>query len=325
MKYKDYYKILGLEQDASQKEIKKAFRKLAAKYHPDKKPGDEKAEEKFKEINEAYEVLSDPEKRKKYDRLGANWEAFQQGGGHWQQYAGQGGRGGSQTFFFERDPSEFFAQGGGRSGFSSFFDLFFNEADRNRGSFESFSGRRQDNARAFKGQDIEAEMPITLLEAYQGSKRTFELNGKKMRINIKPGAYHNQRLRLKGKGQPGVGGDHAGDLFIVLKIQPDARFKREGNDLVYEAPVDLYTAILGGKIEVPTMSGAVKLSIPKGTEANTTLRLKSKGMPLYGREKEFGNLLIKVKVKLPKNLTVEEEKLFKKLKSLRAQKSATTN
>lgn len=316
MNYKDYYKILGVKKDASQKEIKKAYRKLAAKYHPDKNQGDKAAEEKFKEINEANEVVGNPEKRKKYDTLGSNWEAYQQGGGDWEQYQQgrpRGGRGGGQSFTFEGDPSEFF----GNSGHSSFFDMFFG------GGGEGFSnqGRGQ---RSFKGQSVEAEMPFTLLEAYQGSKRTFELSGKKMRITIKPGAYDGQRLRLKGKGRPGANGGAAGDLFIILKIQPDPRFERVGDDLKFNAKVDLYTAILGGKIEVPTMTNSVKMPIPKGSETGKTLRLKGKGMPKYGKEKEHGHLLVKLNVVLPKNLTAEEEELFKKLQTLRMKDAVTT-
>ncbi len=317
MKYTDYYKILGVSKDASQKEIKKAYRKLAAKYHPDKNPDDKAAEEKFKEANEANEVLSDPEKRKKYDTLGENWQAYQQGGGDWQQYTQQGQRGrrgGGQSFTFEGDPSDFFDS----SGHSSFFDMFFGEGR------ESFSSRGQRQQRAFKGQSIEAEMPITLQEAYEGSQRTFELNGKKMRITIKPGAYDQQRLRLKGKGYPGANGGTAGDLFIILKMLPDSRFKREGDDLILNTNVDLYTAILGGKIEVPTMTGNVKMPIPKGSESGKILRLKNKGMPVYGKKNEYGHLLVKLKVTLPKNLTSEEEALFQKLEKIRNKETIKT-
>lgn len=316
MDYQDYYKVLGVSKDATQKDIKKAYRKLASKYHPDKNQGDTASEAKFKEINEANEVLSDPEKRKKYDTLGANWKSYQQGGGDWQQYANQSRPGGGQSFTFEGDPSDFF--GGGDH--SSFFDMFFGG-----GGAEGFSGRRQRRHRTTRGQNVEAELPITLLEAYQGSKRTFELDGKKMRITIKPGSYDSQRLRLKGKGRPGVGGGTAGDLYIVLKVQPDSRFQRKGDDLTYEANVDLYTAILGGKIEVQTMSGAVKLPIPKGSETGKTLRLKGKGMPIYGKSNQFGNLLVKLKVNLPKDLTSEEQALFEQLKNMRSGKRASAS
>ncbi len=304
MNYKDYYKILGVSKDASQKEIKKAYRKLAAKYHPDKNPDDKAAEEKFKEANEANEVLGDPEKRKKYDTLGKNWEAYQQGGGDWRQYAQQDRPGGGRSFTFEGDASDFF----GSSGHSSFFDMFFGEGGGRR------RGGRQT---AFRGQDMEAALQITLLEAYQGSKRTFELNGKKMRISIKPGAYDGQRLRLKGKGQPGAGGGSPGDLYIILKIQPESRFQRKGDDLTYTANIDLYTAILGGQIEVPTMTYPLKMTIPKGSESGKILRLKGKGMPKYGKPNEQGNLLVKLNVAFPKNLTAEEEILFKKLQTIR--------
>jgi curved DNA-binding protein len=311
MTYKDYYKTLGVSKDASQKEIKKAYRKLAAKYHPDKNPDDKTAEEKFKEINEAHEVLGDPEKRKKYDVLGENWSAYQQGGGDWQQYTrSKQDRPGGQTYYYEGDPSEFF----GGDDQSSFFEMFFGKG-----------GARQGGRRAFKGQDVEAEMPITLLEAYQGSKRTFEWNGKKMRITIKPGAYDGLKLKIKGRGRPGTNGGAAGDLFIILRTQPDPRFQRVGDDLLYEAEIDLYTAVLGGKIEIPTMTGPVKMNMPKGTESGKTLRLKGKGMPKYKNPNVFGSLLVKLSVRLPKDLTTEEEVLFEKLRNLRTKKSAAFN
>jgi len=306
MKYKDYYKILNVSQDATQKEIKKSFRKLAATYHPDKNIGDKKAEAKFKEINEANEVLSNPEKRQKYDTLGQNWEAYQQGGNDSQQYAQRGQRSGGQSFTFEGNPSDFF--GGGDH--SSFFEMFFG----GEGGQGFGRGRQQS---AFQGQSIEAEMPITLLEAYEGSKRTFELNGNKMRISIKPGAYDGQRLRIKGKGYPGSNGGKPGDLFIILKVQPDHRFQRKGNDLIINADINLYTAILGGKIEVPTITGPVILPIPKGSSTGKTLRLKGKGMPKYKNPKVYGNLLIKLNIVMPKNITKEEEALFLKLQAIR--------
>ncbi|WP_286814312.1 MULTISPECIES: J domain-containing protein [unclassified Maribacter] len=308
MEYKDYYKILGVDKNATPKDIKKAYRKLAAKYHPDKTKGDKAAEEKFKEVNEANEVLSNAEKREKYDTLGANWQAYDQADGDWRQYAQQQPNG-QNSYYYEGDPSEFFGGEGGEGGFSSFFEQFF-------GGRGAEGGRQQRSSRGFAGGDIEAELPITLLEAYQGSKRTFELNGQKLRITIKPGSYDGLKLKIKGKGHPGANGGSKGDLYISLLIQPDPRFERKGNDLWVSKTIDLYTAILGGKIEIPTLTGSVNMSVPKATDNGKTLRLKGKGMPIYGA-KSFGDLMVKIQVTLPKNLSAEEEELFKKLKDIR--------
>ncbi len=313
MKYKDYYKILGVNKHSSQKDIKKAFRKLAAKYHPDKNPGDKKAEEKFKEINEANEVLGDAEKRKKYNALGANWKAYEQGGGDWRRYA-QRPSGGSRTYTFQGDPSGFFGQSGPESsGFSSFFERFFGA-----GGADPFSqGGQSRRTASLKGQDVQAEMPITLLEAYSGSKRSFELNGQKMRITIKPGSKSGQRLKIKGRGNPSPHGGPPGDLYIKLVCSTDARFKRNGNNLTHIQRIDLYTAILGGEIITPTMTGSIKLKIPKGTQEGETLRIKGKGMPNYNDPHQHGDLLVKIHIDIPKNLSKPEEELFTKLKSLK--------
>jgi len=306
MNYKDYYKILGVNKDASQKDVKKAYRKLAAKYHPDKNPDNKEAEEKFKEVNEANEVLSDTEKREKYDTLGSNWEAYKNTGDDWRQYANQGG--GSHQFQ---------GQGGSSEDFSSFFEAFFG-GGRSNPFGGNAGGRRQ---ATFTGGNIQAELPITLLEAYQGSKRTFEINNEKLRITIKPGSYESLQLKVKGKGQPGVNGGTRGDLYIVLAIQPDFNFQRKGDNLMYEAKVDIYTAILGGKIEIPTMSSPVKMTIPEGVDIEKTLRLKGKGMPKYKTPKQYGDLLVKLKIDLPKKLTQEEKDLFEKLKAIREGKT----
>ena len=320
MKYKDYYQILGVTKNASQQEIKKAFRKLAAKYHPDKNPGDQAAEEKFKEINEANEVLSDADKRKKYDTLGANWEYYQQAGDDWEKYAQQPGRGGQRTYYYNGNPEDVFGQRG-HSGFSSFFDLFFGEG----GQEDPFVQFSQGARRPVQGRDVEANLTITLLEAYQGSRRTFEYQGEKIRIAIKPGSYDGQKLRLKGKGEPGPRGNSRGDLYLILKVQSDRRYERDGDDLLMTVPVDLYTAMLGGSIEVPTLSGIVKVKIPKGSQPGKTLRLKGKGMPHYGQSRTYGDLLVRMEIELPKNLTEEEENLVRKLQALRHREAVHQN
>lgn len=317
MNYKDYYKILGVPKDATAKDIKKAYRKLAAQYHPDKNPDNKEAEEKFKEINEANEVLSDTEKREKYDTLGSNWEAYQHTGDDWRdyaKYAQQGSRPG-QRQNYRGNNSRFYGQGAqGGQDFSSFFETFFG-GGRSSGK-ESHS--------AFSGGNIQAEMPITLLEAHDGSKRTFKIHNENLRITIKPGSYDGQQLKIKGKGQLGIQGGQRGDLYIILKIQPDSRFKRNGDNLIYITSIDLYTAVLGGKIEVPTLTGIVKMNIPKGSDTGKILRLKGKGMPKYDNPTHFGDLLVQLKVNLPKNITKEEELLFKKLKELRTKQTAAS-
>ena len=302
MKYKDYYKLLGVDKTATQKEIKKAFRKLAAKYHPDKNPNNKKAEEKFKEINEANEVLSDPNKREKYDALGENWQQYEQYSDGRQGQRGQHGQPDS-SYYFEGDPNEFFGRNG--AGFSDFFSQFFGDG----ASFQAGSSRAQ-----FKASDLRAEMEVTLLEAYQGSKRTFDLHGKASRLTIKPGVRNGQKLKLKGKGQEGINGGPSGDLYLTINVQPDARFRREGNDLHTELAIDIFTAVLGEKVKVPTMGKEVYLTIPPGVKLHKALRLKGKGMPVYNKPDKFGDLYIKLSVTIPKNLSDEEKELFEQLK-----------
>lgn len=326
MQYKDYYDILGVDKNASEKEIKKAYRKLAAKYHPDKNQGDKAAEQKFKEINEANEVLSNPEKRKKYDTLGANWDAYQQGGGFdWSQFnqANKGGQG-SHTFFFEGDPSNFFGRQG-QSGFSSFFEAFFGNHFGGEDPFSHFQQQTSSRRRSVSGRDLQANMEISLEEAYHGSNRTFTLHGEHLRIKIKPGAYDGQKLRLKGKGEPGPGGSTSGDLYLLLKLKPHPQFQRKGDHLHFDKKIDLYTAILGGKVEIPTLTGNLMMNIPKGTDSGKTLRLKGKGMPKYGENGQFGDLLVTIKVELPKQLNAEEEKLFEQLRKINATKKGVFN
>lgn len=307
MDFKDYYKILGVERNASADDIKKAYRKLAVKYHPDKNPGNKEAEEKFKEINEANEVLGDAEKRKKYDKLGANWKNYQQGGGRaedfdWSQWSAPGGGRGFESF------SEEEAFGG--SSFSDFFESIF-------GGSNSFQSRSR---KARKGGDYKAETDISLEEAYHGSTRRMDVNGKVLQIPIKPGAKDGQLLRLREKGGPGVNGGPNGDIYVTLHIPPHPHYKRKGDDLYCDAPVELYTALLGGKQLIRTLKGNIRIDIPKETENGKVFRLKGMGMPVFGKTGEYGDLYAKVKVLLPKNLTPKEIELLKELESLHKKK-----
>lgn len=315
MDYKDYYNILGVPKSASQEEIKKVYRKLAVKYHPDKTKGDKEAEERFKEIGEAYAVLRDPEKRKKYDQLGANWKQYENagygggaGGFDFSQFGGQSPGGGS--FYFEGDMNDVFGGAAG-GGFSDFFNAFF--GGRGGGAQSGFSGQQQ---RARKGQDLQAEMEISLYEAYHGTSRILNVDGKKLRANIKPGSYNGLELRIKGKGGPGSGGGPNGDIYIKVRVQPDNNYKIDGSNLILKADVDLYTAVLGGKKEIQTLAGKLNVPVPKGSQTGSKLRLKNKGMPVYGKPEQYGDLFVQLNVVIPKNLSQEEVNLFKKLKEL---------
>jgi curved DNA-binding protein len=299
MEYKDYYKVLGVNKNASQDEIKKAYRKLAVKYHPDKNPGDKKAEEKFKEITEANEVLGDPEKRKKYDTLGANWKQYEHA-----DFSGAGGgfggqRGGQGYYEYNGNAEDIF--GGG--GFSDFFNSFFGGGGSERG----FGGFQQE----MPGRNIEGEATITLQEAFTGTERIIDLGTEKLKVKIKPGAYEGLVLKSKGKGMKGRSGK-AGDLYITVHIQPNHVFKRTGNDLHIDVPVDVFTLMMGGKVPVTTLSGEVTITVPEGSQNGKKFRLKGKGMPVYN-EQGVGDLYIKVEAKLPVSFTEEQKELIKKL------------
>lgn len=302
MEYKDYYQTLGIDKKASQEDIKKAYRKLAVKYHPDKNPGNKTAEEKFKSISEAYEVLGDPEKRKQYDKLGANWKQYQQAGYEQGRYGG-GGR--SKTYSYGgRDDSDFF----NASGFSDFFESFFG-----RGS--QFGSSRFGNTDfEFPPGDLSGEISITLEEAFHGTERIVDLGGERIKVKIKPGAYDGLTLRAKGKGQKSPSGK-AGDLHLSIHVLPHPRYERKGDDLHMEAPVDLFTALLGGKQEVATLSGKINISLKEGTQNGKVVRLQGKGMPLYGKTGQHGDLYVKLMVQLPEQLTPHQRQLIQKLKS----------
>ncbi len=304
---KDFYQILDVSRNASQEEIKKAYRKLAAKYHPDRNPGDKNAEEMFKKINEAHSVLSDPEKRKLYDRYGEQWKQFQQAEG------AKGGKHYQNTNYYDDNFSQY--QG-------SFNDIF---GDRFTDDiFSSFFGReynpfgeRFKNVYQHRGQDIKAELDISLEEAYHGTTKVFRINDQTIKLRIKPGAEEGQILKLKGKGAPGINGGPHGDLLITVRIKEHPLFKRKGFDLYCDLPVDLYTAILGGKVELQTLKGRVKIDIPAESENGKVIRLNGLGMPKNAEKSNFGDLYVKLNVRLPKNLTAQEIQLFRKLANLR--------
>ena len=313
MEYKDYYKILGVEKGASQEEIKKAYRKLAMKYHPDKNKGDKAAEEKFKEANEANEVLSDPEKRKKYDEMGSNWQYYQQAGGNadgfdWSRYSNRGQ--GGQSYTFEGDLGDIF----GNSGYSDFFDMFFGGFGGGTASRKK-SGRGQ--RRSTRGQDYEAELEITLEDAYRGGAKYFSFNNQSIKLNIRPGIKDGQVLKLAGKGASVSGTGQAGDLLLRIKILKDSVYEVSGADLYADLHVDLYTALLGGKTEFRTFKGKIKIDIQKGTTGDKTLRLSGMGMPVYGSKDTYGDLYLKIKIDLPKHLSEKEVELFTQLKEMR--------
>ena len=300
MEFIDYYKILGLDKNAKDEDIKKAYRKLARKHHPDVNPNDKSAKEKFQQINEANEVLGDPEKRAKYDKYGKDWmhaEEFEKARQQRAQYQGQGGQSGQQW----RQSTGNFSEGD----FSEFFESMFGG--------ESF-GRRSSQVK-FKGQDFNAELHLDLRDVYQTQKQTLNVNGKNIRITIPAGVENGQTIRIAGHGGPGVNGGPAGDLYITFQINPHPVFRREKNDLYRTFDLDVYTAVLGGEIEVETFDGKVKIKVPPGTQNETKVKLKGKGFPLYKKE-ESGDLYVAYKIKIPAALSEKEKELFRQLSNL---------
>ncbi|RLC92026.1 MAG: J domain-containing protein [Chloroflexi bacterium] len=323
MEYKDYYKILGVDRNAGEKEIKRAYRRLARQFHPDVNPGDKQAEEKFKEINEAYEVLSDPEKRAKYDRLGASWQQWQRmgydpGQFDWSQWFA--GAPGGVRVEWSGDLGDLFG-GAGADMFSDFFRAIFGGmggAGRAHTVEDLF--RRTTRQRTLRGQDVEASVEITLEEAFHGTTCVLEQNGHRIRVKIPPGARSGSKVRVAGKGAPGYGGGSPGDLYLNVTVKPHPVFRREGDNLRCKVDVDLYTAVLGGQVRVPTLNGDVALKIPPGTNSGKTFRLRGKGMPNPRNPKRRGDLLVTVQVQIPQRLSARERELFKELAHIRGRR-----
>lgn len=295
MTFIDYYDILGVPKTATADEIKAAYRKLARKHHPDLNPNDKEAHKKFQQINEANEVLSDAEKRKKYDTYGKDWE-------HAEQFekAQQSGRGSNFT------GSAAGAHGFGEDNFSDFFASMFGE--------QGTTGRS--NQPRFKGQDYHSELKLSLADAYTTHQQTLTVNGKNIRITIPAGIENGQVIKLKGHGGPGVNGGTAGDLYITFIIENNTAFKRAGNDLLLVVDLDLYTAVLGGEITIDTLSGKIKLNVKPETQNGTKIRLKGKGFPVYKKEGGYGDLYVTYSIRIPTNITEKQKELFRQLSEL---------
>lgn len=311
MEYRDYYKILGVDRKASQEEIKKVYRKLALKYHPDRNPDDKEAEEKFKEMNEAYQVLSDPEKRARYDRLGSSYAQWQQRGApgnfNWEDFFGSGGAAprGGRTRVHVEGMDDIFGGAGGMGGFSEFFEAMFGMGGGGSGMGRGspFQQRASRNPRA---QRYEQSVQISLQEAYQGTERLLDSNGQRVRVKIPAGAKTGTKVRLRGKAPNG------GDLYLKMDVQKDPVFEREGENLRTETSIDVFTAILGGEVKVKTLEKTVSLTIPPGTQPGQVFRLSGYGMPHLKSPTRKGNLLVRVNVSIPKNLSKEQKDLLKK-------------
>lgn len=308
MAYIDYYNVLGVSKNATADEIKKAYRQKARKLHPDLNPNDKEAHKKFQELNEANEVLSDPEKRTQYDKYGENWkhgEEYEKAQQQYQQQQRQqqrwGGSTGGQTFYTEGDFSD--------SDFSDFFHSMFGSG---------FSQRHTGGtSRKYKGGDYQAELRLTLRQAMQTHQQTLSVDGKNIRITIPAGVADKQKIKLSGYGQPGINGGPNGDLYITIHVEDDPMFKRLKDDLYSTAEIDIYTAILGGETTVNTLDGQVKIKVQPGTQPESKMRLKGKGFPIYKKEGHFGDLFVTLRVLLPTSLTDKERELFVELSKLK--------
>lgn len=332
MEYKDYYQILGVPKTADAKEIKTAYRKLAKELHPDKNPGNKQAETRFKEVNEAYEVLSDKDKREKYDTLGQNWnqyEQWQRAGGQgaggqpfdWGAFGGQPGSAGGASYrtVSPEELRDLFGEGGG--GFSDFFRTFFGGMGGAAGA--SGAGART-GARPRRGRDYEQPVSVALEEAFGGAQRLLESTGadgkvRRLEVKIPPGVKDGSRIRMAGQGGPGAGSGGSGDLYLVVTVAPHAVYQREEDDLRAELPVEMTTLVLGGEIAVPTLKGTrLSLKIPPETQNGKVFRLSGQGMPILGDATRRGDLFLKVRAVLPTNLSPKERQLLEELHTLRS-------
>lgn len=298
MAFIDYYKVLGVENNATSDEIKKAYRKLTKRYHPDLHPNDPTAKERFQEINEANEVLSDPEKRRKYDEYGENWRHADEYEAQRRQYGNSNGGydfGGFSGF------GDFSGNAGNSSGFSDFFEQLFGT-----GGFRT---------RKRNGEDIQATVTLSLRDAAVAHKQTFSIGGEEVRISLPAGIADGQKIRLKGRGAPSPSGGERGDLYITFRIEPDKEFTRKGDDLYTTATTDLYTLLLGGEIILPTLSGSVKMNVKPGTQPDSKLRLRGKGFPVYKQEGKQGDLIVTFKLLLP-TLNEKQKELLRKIKEI---------
>src|SRR5258705_2103743 len=294
MEFIDYYKVLGIDKNATQEDIKKAYRKLARKHHPDLNPNDKEAHKEFQQINEANEVLSDPEKRKKYDQYGKDWqhaEQFEQARQSQQQGFGK------ETFSGDFNESEF----------SDFFTSLFG----NRGS----GGFRQRQTK-FRGEDYHAELQLNLTDVYKNQQQVLTVNDKNIRITIPAGVENGQKIKIKGYGGPGINGGPNGDLYITFHIINNTKFRRDGNDLHTSVEIDLYTAVLGGEIVIDTLDGKVKLKVQPGTQNGNKIRLKGKGFAVYKKDGAYGDLVVLFQIKIPTGLTDKQKELFEELSKL---------
>jgi curved DNA-binding protein len=320
MDFKDYYEILGVPTNAGKKVIQQTFRQLARKFHPDVNPGNKEAEEKFKTINEAYQVLSDAKQRKKYDELRAQYQQWQQTGRRqqdfdWQDWTAKPGKGARVQYASPEDLEDLF---GSASPYSDFFTNIFGQAyrsGRSSGQAASPSPRR--------GRDVEYEVNLSLEEAFHGTERLLDIDGHRIKAGIPPGVHTGSRVRLAGQAEPGQNGGPAGDLYLIVQINPNETFEREGDNLHMDVPVDIFTAVAGGEVRIPGLERPLTLKIPPRTNANRTFRIRGKGMPHLRDTKKRGDLFARVRLVLPDPLTDEEVRSIRELADSRSDRSKT--